>query len=107
MCRRWSSLAPCIDPANEHIFHQYTLRVERRDELQGHLQSKGIGSAVYYTTPMHLQPALAYLGYQRGALPVTEQLAQENFSVPIWAGIDATAQEQVVSVVQTSAPVAS
>jgi dTDP-3-amino-3,4,6-trideoxy-alpha-D-glucose transaminase len=51
--------------------------------------------------------ALAYLDYSRGALPVTEQLAQDNFSVPIWAGIDATTQEQVVSVVQASAPVAS
>jgi len=71
------------------------------------LKEAGIGSAVYYTTPLHLQPALAYLDYSRGALPVTEQLAQENFSVPIWAGIDATTQEQVVSVVQASAPVAS
>ena len=71
------------------------------------LKEAGIGSAVYYTTPLHLQPAFAYLDYRRGALPVTEQLAQENFSVPIWAGIDATTQEQVVSVVQASAPVAS
>jgi dTDP-4-amino-4,6-dideoxygalactose transaminase len=71
------------------------------------LEEAGIGSAVYYTTPLHLQPAFSALGYSRGALPVTEQLAQENFSVPIWAGIDATSQEQVVSVVQASAPVAS
>src|SRR5437870_2516188 len=67
--------APCIDPANEHIFHQYTLRVERRDELQGHLQSKGIGSAVYYPVPLHLQRCFSHLGYQRGRLPEAERAA--------------------------------
>src|SRR5881394_1861457 len=46
---------PVVDPANEHIYHQYTVRVERRDELQAHLKAKGIGSAVYYPVPLHLQ----------------------------------------------------
>jgi dTDP-4-amino-4,6-dideoxygalactose transaminase len=62
---------------------------------------------VYYSTPLHLQPALASLGYRPGSLPVTEQLAGENFSVPLWAGIDAEAQERVVSVVRAAAPVAT
>ena len=62
---------------------------------------------MYYTTPLHLQPALAELGYGRGSLPVTEQLAQDNFSVPLWAGIGSAEQERVVSVVQAAAPVAS
>ena len=101
--------AVCELPEDEpgHVYHLFVCRSPERDRIRAALQEAGIGSAVYYTTPMHLQPALAYLGYRRGALPVTEQLAQENFSVPIWAGIDATTQEQVVSVVQTSAPVAS
>jgi len=101
--------AVCELPEDEpgHVYHLFVCRSPERDRIRAALQEAGIGSAVYYTTPMHLQPALAYLGYQRGALPVTEQLAQENFSVPIWAGIDATTQEQVVSVVQASAPVAS
>src|SRR5207244_12124564 len=46
---------PAVDACNEHIFHQYTVRVERRDALQAHLKSKGIGSAVYYPVPLHLQ----------------------------------------------------
>ena len=54
-------------PANEHIFHQYTLRVPRRDELQAHLKAKGIGNAVYYPLALHLQPCFAHLGYRRGA----------------------------------------
>ena len=71
------------------------------------LKAEGIGSGMYYTTPLHLQPALAELGYGRGSLPVTEQLAQDNFSVPLWAGIGTAEQERVVSVVQAAAPVAS
>ncbi|MGZ8691279.1 MAG: DegT/DnrJ/EryC1/StrS family aminotransferase [Gaiellaceae bacterium] len=101
--------AACELPEDEpgHVYHLFVCRSLERDRIRAALQEAGIGSAVYYTTPLHLQPALAYLGYSRGALPVTEQLAQENFSVPIWAGIDAPTQERVVSVVQTSAPVAS
>jgi dTDP-4-amino-4,6-dideoxygalactose transaminase len=99
----------CELPEDEpgHVYHLFVCRSPERDRIRTALQEAGIGSAVYYTTPLHLQPALAYLGYGRGALPVTEQLAQENFSVPIWAGIDAKTQERVVAVVQASAPVAS
>jgi dTDP-3-amino-3,4,6-trideoxy-alpha-D-glucose transaminase len=101
--------AVCELPEDEpgHVYHLFVCRSLERDRIRAALKAAGIGSAVYYTTPLHLQPALAYLGYGRGALPVTEQLAQENFSVPLWAGIDATTQERVVSVVQASAPVAS
>jgi dTDP-3-amino-3,4,6-trideoxy-alpha-D-glucose transaminase len=101
--------AACELPEDEpgHVYHLFVCRSLERDRIRAALQEAGIGTAVYYTTPLHLQPALAYLGYSRGALPVTEQLAQENFSVPMWAGIDGTTQEQVVSVVQASAPVAS
>jgi dTDP-4-amino-4,6-dideoxygalactose transaminase len=90
-----------------HAYHLFVCRSPERDRIRSALKDAGIGSAVYYTTPLHLQPALAYLGYERGALPVTEQLAQDNFSVPLWAGIDSASQERVVSVVQAAAPVAS
>jgi dTDP-3-amino-3,4,6-trideoxy-alpha-D-glucose transaminase len=101
--------AVCELPEDEpgHVYHLFVCRSVERDRIRAALREAGIGSAVYYTTPLHLQPAFSALAYARGALPVTEQLAQENFSVPIWAGIDAATQEQVVSVVQASAPVAS
>jgi dTDP-3-amino-3,4,6-trideoxy-alpha-D-glucose transaminase len=101
--------AVCELPEDEagHVYHLFVCRSAERDRIRAALKEAGIGSAVYYTTPLHLQPALSYLGYGAGALPVTEQLARENFSVPIWAGIDASTQEQVVSVIQASAPVAS
>jgi dTDP-4-amino-4,6-dideoxygalactose transaminase len=62
---------------------------------------------VYYATPSHLQPALRNLGYEPGSLPETERVARENFSVPLWAGIDASTQERVVEVVRSAAAVAA
>ena len=101
--------AACDLPEDEpgHVYHLFVCRSPERDRIRVALQEEGIGSAVYYTTPLHLQRALAYLGYSRGSLPVTEQVARDNFSVPLWAGIPAGAQERVVSVVQAAAPVAS
>ena len=57
---------PRIDPANEHIFNQYTIRVPRRDALQAHLKARGIGNAIYYPLSLHLQPCFAHLGYRAG-----------------------------------------
>ena len=99
----------CELPEDEpgHVYHLFVCRSPERDKIRGALKEAGIGSAVYYATPLHLQPALAGLGYRPGSLPVTEQLAAENFSVPLWAGIDAETQARVVSVVRAAAPVAS
>jgi dTDP-4-amino-4,6-dideoxygalactose transaminase len=101
--------AACELPEDEpgHAYHLFVCRSPERDRIRAALADARIGSAVYYKTPLHLQPALAYLGYRPGSLPVTEQLARDNFSVPLWAGIDAETQARVVSVVQAAAPVAS
>jgi dTDP-4-amino-4,6-dideoxygalactose transaminase len=101
--------AACELPEDEpgHVYHLFVCRSPERDRIRAALKEAAIGSAVYYTTPLHLQNAFSDLGYGHGSLPVTEQLALDNFSVPLWAGIDADAQERVVSVVQAAAPVAS
>src|SRR5207247_56572 len=75
---------PAVDPANEHIFHQYTVRVERRDQLQAHLKSQGIGNAVYYPVPLHLQPCFSHLGYRPGRLPESERASAEVLSLPVY-----------------------
>jgi dTDP-4-amino-4,6-dideoxygalactose transaminase len=99
----------CEPPDDEagHVYHLFVCRSAERDRIRAALSEAGIGSATYYTTPLHLQPALRYLGYAPGSLPETERAAQENFSVPLWAGIDAATQERVVDVVRAAVPVRS
>ncbi|HZP34465.1 MAG TPA: DegT/DnrJ/EryC1/StrS family aminotransferase [Candidatus Acidoferrales bacterium] len=68
----------------EHVYHQYTIRVERRDHVQKFLQSEGIASTVYYPLPMHLQPIYKQLGYMCGELPESERAAGEVLSLPMY-----------------------
>lgn len=91
---------PITDPANEHIFHQYTLRVERRDELMAHLKTHGIGCAVYYPVGLHLQPCFAHLGYRPGSLPHTERAMREVISLPVYPELTDRQQDEVVGAVR-------
>jgi dTDP-4-amino-4,6-dideoxygalactose transaminase len=96
-------------PADEpgHIYHLFVCRSPDRDRIRAALSEAEIGSATYYTTPLHLQPALRFLGYEPGSLPETERAAQENFSVPLWPTISVEQQERVVDVVRSAVGVAS
>jgi dTDP-4-amino-4,6-dideoxygalactose transaminase len=91
-------------PADEpgHVYHLFVCRSPERDRIRAALTEAGIGNAEYYLPPLHLQPALAYLGHREGALPVTEAVAADNFSVPLWAGITAEQQERVVDVIRST-----
>jgi dTDP-4-amino-4,6-dideoxygalactose transaminase len=80
-----------------HIFNQYTLRVERRDELRAHLAAAGIGHAVYYPVPLHLQPCFRDLGLVEGALPNAEEASRVALSLPVYPELSAAQQERVVS----------
>jgi dTDP-4-amino-4,6-dideoxygalactose transaminase len=91
---------PPIDPANEHIFHQYTIRADRREALLAHLKSRGIGHKVYYPLALHMQPCFAYLGTGRGALPLTERATEEVVSLPIYPELTSAQQEAVVAAVR-------
>jgi dTDP-4-amino-4,6-dideoxygalactose transaminase len=93
-------LTPVIDPANESIFNQYTLRVDRRDALQAHLKGLGIGSAVYYPVPLHLQPCFEYLGYKQGAFPESERAAKEVLSLPIYPELTSAQLDEVITAVR-------
>jgi dTDP-4-amino-4,6-dideoxygalactose transaminase len=85
-----------------HVYHLFVCRSRERERIHAALKEAGIGTATYYVTPLHLQPALRFLGCEAGSLPETERVAQENFSVPLWPGIPAEAQERVVDVVRSA-----
>jgi dTDP-4-amino-4,6-dideoxygalactose transaminase len=89
-----------------HVYHLFVCRSPERDRIGAALKEAGIGTATYYTTPLHLQPSLRYLGYEPGSLPATEQAGAENFSVPLWPGMPAEAQERVVETVRATVGVA-
>lgn len=92
---------PFVDPRNESIYNQYTIRVQRRDELKAHLTSLGIGSAIYYPLPLHLQPCFAYLGYQQGSCPESERAAAEVLSLPVFPELTESQRDDVVVAVRS------
>ena len=90
---------PVVRPDMRHVYHQYTLRAPRRDELLAHLNSRGIGAVVYYPLPLHLQGLYADLGLGEGSLPVAEQAGREVLSLPMYPELTETQQEQVVAAI--------
>jgi dTDP-4-amino-4,6-dideoxygalactose transaminase len=93
-------VTPFVDPNNVSIFNQYTLRVERRDELQAYLNAKKIGNAIYYPLPLHLQPCFAYLGYKEGSLPEAERAAREVISIPVFPELTRAQQDEVIGAIR-------
>lgn len=94
---------PTTDAGNEHVFHQYTIRVldGQRDALQKHLASQGIQSAVYYPLSLHLQEAYASLGMKEGDLPESEQASHEVLSLPVHPDLSDEQGDFVVQAVQS------
>jgi dTDP-4-amino-4,6-dideoxygalactose transaminase len=77
-------IVPAHDPRSEHIFHLYVVRTQKREELQQHLNSLGIQTGIHYPIPIHLQEAYRDLGLGKGSFPVTEKLADEIVSLPMY-----------------------
>jgi dTDP-4-amino-4,6-dideoxygalactose transaminase len=76
-------ITPTARPGVTHVYHQYTLRVARRDEFAERLRERGVGTGIYYPVPVHRQPPLVELGYGAGAFPVSERLSTEVLSIPV------------------------
>jgi dTDP-4-amino-4,6-dideoxygalactose transaminase len=91
---------PADDPG--HVYHMFVVRSARREEIAEALTEARIAYASYYVTPLHLQPAMAYLAVPAGSLPETERAAAENLALPMWGGISREQQERVVEAVRSA-----
>lgn len=83
-------ITPSVPQNVEPIWHIFALRSKQRDQLISYLEDNDISTGIHYPIPIHLQPAYANLGYHAGDFPVTEQIAQEQLSLPMYAELDAT-----------------
>jgi dTDP-4-amino-4,6-dideoxygalactose transaminase len=90
-----------LEPAwAESVYHLYVVRHPRRDELKKHLEANGVGCALHYPLPLHLQKCYASLGYKEGAFPVAEKAARECLSLPIYPEMTDAQVRRVVEVIQ-------
>ena len=98
---RFPLVTPEVREDGRHIFHQYVIRVPgNRDALMEHLKNHGVGSKVYYPTPLHRQKCFEYLGYKKGDLPEAEAAADETFALPCYPELTEEQQVYVVEVIQ-------
>jgi dTDP-4-amino-4,6-dideoxygalactose transaminase len=81
---------------SDHVFHQFVIRAPRRDALRAFLADHGVGTEVYYPSPLHLQPAFASLGYREGSFPLAEGACQTVLALPIHPALTEAAQVFVV-----------
>jgi dTDP-4-amino-4,6-dideoxygalactose transaminase len=95
-------MPPLAPEGFEHVYHQYTIRTERRDALQQHLAARKIGSTVYYPCPLHLQPLYASLGHKPGDFPHAERAAQEVLSLPMYPELRKDQVSRVVEAIAES-----
>ncbi len=92
---------PYTHPRAVPVFHQYVVRAPRRDQLRAHLTALGIGSEIYYPMPLHLQAALAHLGYRPGDFPESERAAAEVLALPLYPELREDEQDTVVAAIQS------
>ena len=93
---RTKYVLPSIREGATHIWHQFVIRTENREDLIKYLSDKGIGTIVHYPIPPHLSEAYTYLGYKEGAFPITERYANSVLSIPLYNGMTEEEQDYVI-----------
>ncbi|MER7406710.1 DegT/DnrJ/EryC1/StrS family aminotransferase [Streptomyces sp. NPDC000070] len=88
---------PSVTPGNEHVYYVYVVRHPRRDDIIERLKPYGISLNISYPWPVHTMSGFAHLGYAKGSLPVTEALAQQIFSLPMYPSLSEERQDKVVT----------
>ncbi|MBP8637803.1 MAG: DegT/DnrJ/EryC1/StrS family aminotransferase [Dictyoglomi bacterium] len=93
-------ITPVVKGDRTHTFHQYVIRAKDRDSLQKYLSDSGIGSAIYYPLPLHLQKVYRYLGYKPGDFPQAEKASGEVLALPMWPELKNEEAEEVAGVIR-------
>jgi dTDP-4-amino-4,6-dideoxygalactose transaminase len=91
---------PVVMPYSYHVYHIYAVRSPQRDRLQAALKANGVQTGIHYPIPVYLQPAYADLGYHLGAFPNSEKVAEEEFSLPLYAELTSTQVDTVAECLQ-------
>jgi dTDP-4-amino-4,6-dideoxygalactose transaminase len=89
-----------VEPRHvHHVYNQFVIRVQQRDEMRDHLLRRGIPTEIYYPLPLHLQPAFRYLGYRAGEFPHAESASHEVLALPIFPELTEAQQKAVVDAI--------
>jgi len=88
-----------VERPGRHVYNQYVIGVDRRDELSAYLTERGIGHSIYYPKPLHLQPCFAALGHKPGDFPVAERACERVLALPIYAELPERDARRVVEAI--------
>ena len=102
-----AATVPHVPAWSRPVYHLYVVRTASRDALQEHLAQVGIGTGIHYPIPIHLQPACAHMGWSRGDFPVTEEVAGQILSLPMFPGLSPANQRRVVEALAEFASIRS
>lgn len=94
-------ILPLINPNSTHVFHLFTIRTQKRNDLQKYLKLKGIETGIHYPIPLHLQAAYSHLGFKKGDFPFTELISETTLSLPLFIGMKEEQVHRVIDVVKS------